>query len=87
MLFDCTKERTRRVPQAYFLKHVLAAVARTTIHAFQGWAGPSKRASGHSLQHRSFKSITHELHFKDLGKSIKRENEDWKQLSKMNSFP
>jgi len=75
------------VPQAYLLKNVLAAVARGTFHAFQGWAGPSRRATGHSLQHRSFKSMSQELHFKDFGKSTKRENIVGNKLSEMNSFP
>jgi len=75
------------VPQAYLLKNVLAVKARGTFHAFQGWAGPSRRATGHSLQHRSFKSMTQELHFKDFGKSIKRENKVGEQISEMNSFP
>ena len=84
------KIRTPRVPQAYLLKTVLAAWARDTFHAFQWWAGPSRRATGHPLQHienRKLKYVSQELHFKDFGKSIKRENEDWKQLSEMISFP
>ena len=36
------KIRTPRVPQAYLLKTVLAARARDTFHAFQGWGGPVK---------------------------------------------
>jgi len=54
---------------------------------FSEWADPSERATGHSLQHGNFKYVNQELHFKDFGKSIKRENEDWKQLSEMISFP
>ena len=68
------KIRTPRVPQAYLLKNVLAAGARGTSHAFQEWADPSERATGHSLQHGNFKYVNQELHFKDLGKSTKREN-------------
>jgi hypothetical protein len=75
------------MPQTYLLKNVLAAKARGTFHAFQGWAGPSRRATGHSLQHRSFKSMTKELHFKDFGKSRKRENKVGNKLSEMKSFP
>ena len=81
------KIRTRRVPQAYLLKNVFAVVARGTFHAFQGWADPSERATGHSLQHGNFKYVNQELHFKDFEKTIRRENEDWKEISEMNSFP
>jgi len=68
-------------------KKILVVVARGTFHAFQGWADPSRRATGHSLQQGNFKYVNQELHFEDFGKSIKRENEDWKQLSEMISFP
>ena len=68
------KIRTPLVPQAYLMKNVLAAGARGPFHAFQRWADPSERATGHSLQHGSFKYVSQELHFKDFGKSIKREN-------------
>ena len=81
------KIRRPRVPQAYLLKNVLAAGARGTFHAFQGWAGPSRRATGHSLQPRSFKSMSQELHFKNFGKSRKRENIVGDKLSEMSSFP
>ena len=81
------KIRTPLVPQAYLMKNVLAAGARGTFHAFQEWADPSERATGHSLQHGNFKYVNQELHFKDFGKSIKRENEDSKQLSEIISFP
>ena len=87
IVFLFVEKRTPRAPQAYFLKNVFAAGARDTFHAFQGWAGPSRRATGHSLQHRSFKSMTQELHFKDFGKSIKRENKVGNKLSEMSSFP
>ena len=49
------KTRTPRVPQAYFLEKLLAAGARDTFHAFERWADPSRRATGHSLQHENFK--------------------------------
>ncbi len=81
------KIRTPRVPQAYLLENVFAAGARGSFHAFQKWAGPSERATGHSLQHGNFKYVNQELHFKDFGKSITRKNKAWKQFSEMGSFP
>ena len=79
--------RTRRVPQAYVLNKVFVAGTRATFHAFQGWAGPSRRATGHSLQHGSFKYVGQELHFKDFGKSMKRKNKVDNKLSEINSCP
>ena len=81
------KIRTPLAPQAYLMKNVLAASARGTFHAFQEWAGPSERATGHSLQHGNFKYVNQELHFKDFEKTIKRKNKAWKEISEMNSFP
>ena len=87
LVFYWSEKRAPRVPQAFLLENVFADRARATFHAFQGWADPSERATGHSLQHGNFKHVNQELHFKDFEKTRKRENEDSKQLSEMNSFP
>jgi len=57
---------------------------------FRVGAAPSKRATGRTLEQREtrkFKCGNQELHFKDFGKSRKRENNVGNKLSEMSSFP